>query len=319
MGLAQQITHQQAMDQIDGLLYIPNYLENHEQHELVETINQQSWITDLKRRTQHYGYRYFFKTGMIYPFSYIGDFPDWLQTIAEKLHRENLFQVIPDQALVNEYLPGQGIGSHVDTIPCFGDEVISISLSGKCLMEFKNKYTKQHVAIVLEPGSLVKMTSGARYTWTHGIKKNEVECIDDVEIYRKSRIAITLRTASWKPISATRLLKVSVDPKNIFELCFDDWVWVIIKNVSKKNRLFLEAKYDCERYQLLSYELAIIQNINISDIFEYIKEFDVKDLFVVDPKRNTHLNFLSKHLCCFTAYNKQTFLDIIDDLEEFFL
>lgn len=44
--------------QIEGLTYIPNYITK---DELWSVIYQQSWLTDIKRRTQHYGYKYDYK------------------------------------------------------------------------------------------------------------------------------------------------------------------------------------------------------------------------------------------------------------------
>ncbi len=42
---------------VPGLQYIPNYLSSQDQEQLLAAIDQQSWLTDLKRRVQHYGYR----------------------------------------------------------------------------------------------------------------------------------------------------------------------------------------------------------------------------------------------------------------------
>lgn len=41
-----------------------------------------------------------------------------------------------DQAIINEYLPGQGIAAHVDCEPCFGDEIGVVSLLDSHPMEF---------------------------------------------------------------------------------------------------------------------------------------------------------------------------------------
>ena len=39
-----------------------------------------------------------------------------------------------DQCIVNEYVPGHGIGAHVDLLPDFGDVVANVSLNGWCTM-----------------------------------------------------------------------------------------------------------------------------------------------------------------------------------------
>ena len=52
---------------------------------------------------------------------FLGELPEWLDNIAGRLYRDKLFKIKPDQAIINEYNPGQGITSHIDCIPCFGD------------------------------------------------------------------------------------------------------------------------------------------------------------------------------------------------------
>lgn len=41
---------------IPGLMYIPSYINPEVEKELINIIDEQTWITDLKRRVQHYGY-----------------------------------------------------------------------------------------------------------------------------------------------------------------------------------------------------------------------------------------------------------------------
>lgn len=43
---------------ISGLTYIPNFITATEHDLLLPQIDQQPWLTDLKRRVQHYGYKY---------------------------------------------------------------------------------------------------------------------------------------------------------------------------------------------------------------------------------------------------------------------
>lgn len=44
----------------------------------------------------------------------------------------------PDQVTVNEYLPGQGIASHVDTHEAFGPTLLSLSLVSGVVMDFRH-------------------------------------------------------------------------------------------------------------------------------------------------------------------------------------
>lgn len=42
---------------ISGLRYIPHFISSEAEAELIRIIDQQPWLTDLRRRVQHYGYR----------------------------------------------------------------------------------------------------------------------------------------------------------------------------------------------------------------------------------------------------------------------
>ena len=63
--------------------------------------------------------------------------------IGDKLVNDGYFSLLPDQLIVNEYLPGQGITDHIDCEPCFEDTVVSISLGSHTTMNFTNKITKE--------------------------------------------------------------------------------------------------------------------------------------------------------------------------------
>jgi len=177
---------------IPGLHYCSNYIDEAEQQELLGLIDQQPWLTDLKRRVQHYGYKYDYKARMVTPELYLGTLPDWLMSLANRLHREGLFSAIPDQAIINEYLPGQGISAHIDCVPSFGKEIASLSLGSACAMEFThphyNKQTK-----VLEPCSLFVLSGAARYEWQHCIPARKSDVIGGVKINRSRRVSITFR------------------------------------------------------------------------------------------------------------------------------
>ncbi|KJW03265.1 putative alkylated DNA repair protein [Rickettsia endosymbiont of Ixodes pacificus] len=58
-------------------------------------------------------------------------------------------------------MPGQGIASHIDCIPCFSDTICSLSLSGGCVMELTNYKEKRFIA--LQPRSLLILKNEARY------------------------------------------------------------------------------------------------------------------------------------------------------------
>ena len=102
-----------------------------------------------------------------------------------------------NQMTVNHYKPGEGIGSHVDTPSAFADGLISISLNGGTVMQFRNvKDPKQRKKLVyLPPRSMLLMSKDARYEWEHMIVSRMSDTHNDVVLPRKLRVSLTLRTA----------------------------------------------------------------------------------------------------------------------------
>jgi alkylated DNA repair dioxygenase AlkB len=176
---------------INGLLYISQYISQPHHDMLIKTIDEQPWRGDLARRTQHYGYVYDYRAKSVDTSMRLGELPTWLNRIAQHLHYDGLVPALPDQAIINEYLPGQGIASHTDSAPSFGEVIISLSLAAPVVMEYKKD--DQIVPILLEPQSLVVMRGAARYEWTHGIPKRKQDIVNGQTLIRERRLSITFR------------------------------------------------------------------------------------------------------------------------------
>ncbi|MGX6960352.1 MAG: alpha-ketoglutarate-dependent dioxygenase AlkB [Rickettsia endosymbiont of Pentastiridius leporinus] len=172
---------------IPGLKYIAEYITMEQESKLVELIDNNLWINELKRRVQHYGYKYDYRSRSINQSYYLGALPEWLQILCNILYKQNIFYEIPDQVIINEYMPGQGIASHIDCVPCFSDTICSLSLSSSCVMELTNNKVKHF--ITLKPRSLLIFKNEARYKWKHGIIARK----SDNKIARDRRISLTFR------------------------------------------------------------------------------------------------------------------------------
>lgn len=179
---------------VPGLRYVPEYLTAEEHDRFLASIDQQPWITDLKRRVQHYGYRYDYQSGKVDASTFLGPLPDWIAGLAERLHRDGWMARVPDQVIVNEYEPGQGIGAHVDTESCFGETVLSITLGSACTMVFTSLCSEARVPLFIEPRSLVVMSGEARYHWKHGIPGRKTDVHEGKTLERKRRVSLTFRT-----------------------------------------------------------------------------------------------------------------------------
>lgn len=181
------------LSKVKGLLYVPEYITKEEHASFWQFVNAENWLGDLKRRVQHYGYKYDYKARFIDYSMKIGELPEWVKPFAKKLYQEGYMPAIPDQLIVNEYKQGQGIASHVDCEPCFGDTIISLSLGSTCIMEFTNKETREKIEVLLEPRSLVVLKDDARYLWTHGITGKKADIFKGIKHERKTRISLTFR------------------------------------------------------------------------------------------------------------------------------
>ena len=82
------------------------------------------------------------------------------------------------QVTVNEYRPGIGIASHVDTHTAFTDGIASVTLGAGCT--FRMQHDPNDESVWLAPRSLLIMSGATRYAWRHSIsgrKYDRVVCL----------------------------------------------------------------------------------------------------------------------------------------------
>lgn len=183
-----------TIDAINGLKYIENYIDNDRHNWLLTEIDKHEWLNDLKRRVQHYGFKYDYKARKVNLDMRIGKLPEWLKRLSNKLHKDGHMSVIADQVIINEYEPGQGIAGHIDCEPCFRDTIVSLSLGSGCVMDFTNKDDKtQKIPVWLAPRSLVVLSDEARYKWLHGIAARKSDPWEGKKHERGRRVSLTFR------------------------------------------------------------------------------------------------------------------------------
>ena len=177
---------------VPGLKVFEDFLTPDEQAECVKRVEAavNQWRDDLSRRVQHYGWRYDYKARAITPDMHIGTLPDWLERLAQKLYDAELFETKPEQVIVNEYEPGQGIATHIDHRG-FGPTVCTISLLDDWEMDFSENWRDKQPAL-LKRGSCVLLTGPSRSEWQHGIAPRKTD--DNRQKHRKRRISLTFRT-----------------------------------------------------------------------------------------------------------------------------
>jgi alkylated DNA repair dioxygenase AlkB len=177
-------------DNLAGLRYVADVNEPAEEVALLTQIDARPWLADLKRRVQHYGYKYNYKARAISRSMFVGPLPAFALELGARLIVAKLLTEVPDQLIVNEYEPGQGITPHVDCEPCFKERIVTVSLGSPCEMEFLPKEDAQaSKAIVLEPRSALLISGPARYEWLHTIRAR----LSDRGRPRKRRVSLTFR------------------------------------------------------------------------------------------------------------------------------
>jgi alkylated DNA repair dioxygenase AlkB len=169
---------------MNGLTYIPNFITGEEEQNLLQFLHEQQWdSSEIKRETQHFGKKYSYNkknTEIEVP-----PIPIAFNFLLEKL--EKITNRKFDQAIVNRYKPGEGIGPHIDDTNIYDDIVVSISLMSTIPMIFTT--FKKTLTQNLERYSAIILEKDARYKWKHQIKSVK----KDDGILRKERISITFR------------------------------------------------------------------------------------------------------------------------------
>ncbi|GCD96971.1 alpha-ketoglutarate-dependent dioxygenase AlkB [Embleya hyalina] len=185
-----------AAAEVPGLRCLADWLTADACRDLLRDIDAAPWSTQLRRRVQHYGRRYEYgrRRVAIDGEATVPPLPAWARAAAVRLVREGLMDREPEQVIVNEYLPGQGISAHVDCVPCFGPIVAAISLGSGCLMDFTDPEGGTKLSVPLAPGSLLVMTGPARFTWRHAIAARRSDPGVDGRVPRGRRVSVTLRT-----------------------------------------------------------------------------------------------------------------------------
>ena len=186
--------NQEAIAAIGGLRYVEKYIDEYQHDWLLARIDEQQWLDDLKRRVQHYGFKYDYRARKVNRDMRIGELPEWLKRLGQQLHQDEHMPEVADQVIINEYQPGQGISNHIDCEPCFKDTIVSLSLGSDCVMNFTNKSDKKKkIPVWLESRSLVVLSDEARYKWLHGIATRKWDEWDGQKHERKRRISLTFR------------------------------------------------------------------------------------------------------------------------------
>ena len=175
-----------------GAVIVPDFVTPAEAARILLRIAEAPWLAELRRRVQHYGFRYDYAGG--------GSrvpapaFPRWAAAMAERV-RAHFGGTLPVQCIVNEYRPGQGIGMHADHRD-FGPVVVSLSLGASWPMRFRRRDTRPYArdglpgdeVALLPRRSVLVLAGAARHRFMHGIDRA------DTARETVTRVSATFRT-----------------------------------------------------------------------------------------------------------------------------
>jgi alkylated DNA repair dioxygenase AlkB len=185
---------------IKGLTLVSNYLTSEEASELLKFVNEQKWDSEsIDRRVQHYGYQYHYTSASSTPTPTI-PIPEAFKTLCARLVEDGYFPILPEQVIINEYEPGQGIAAHTDHQGHFGPVIASISLLSEYPMDMTpiSASLGKPETVPLPVNSLLVLKDDARSKWKHAIAKRKTDEVDGKRKKREKRISVTFRLMKKK-------------------------------------------------------------------------------------------------------------------------
>ena len=156
---------------IEGLSYIPSFLDVDEQQTLLTQLEQLSYYHDsflgkqLKRKYAQFGFQYGSTGRTLTP---AASFPPFLQQLENKVRSACGSNPQPfTQCIVTRYDAGSGIGWHTDA-PSFGDCICGVSLGAPGRLQLRTwKTAPVEFELAVHSGSLYCMRGVVRWKYQH--------------------------------------------------------------------------------------------------------------------------------------------------------
>ncbi|MGC3974820.1 MAG: alpha-ketoglutarate-dependent dioxygenase AlkB [Nitrospira sp.] len=172
----------------EGFAYLPDLLSTEEERILLRHIEGLTFHdvrmhgVVAKRRVVHYGLLYGYETWQL---TKAPPIPEWLFRLRDcAAGLMGVSETAIEEALINHYPEGAGIGWHRDA-PMFGPIVVGFSLLESCRLRFQRTAGERRLLAeqVLEARSAYRLAGACRASWQHSIPPT-----------KKRRYSITFRT-----------------------------------------------------------------------------------------------------------------------------
>ena len=182
--------------EVPGFSLQPEYINTTEERELLAQLENGPWENDWRRRIQQYGVGYSDTGGKP---TWVRDFPGWLIELAVRVQNDAAFDRLPENCVINEYIPPLGIAPHRD-YPAFGARIACVSLASDVILDFLSADRSRRIPVHVPARSLWIIDGPARTQWLHGIAPRLNDVIAGERRKRGRRISITFRTAKKSAI-----------------------------------------------------------------------------------------------------------------------
>jgi alkylated DNA repair dioxygenase AlkB len=183
---------------LPGLFLYPDFIDEAREQQLLNEIDSQTWIIDYLRRLQYYGYRNELeKPYNLIPFPV--EMPPLIHQLSQEIVEQHIIDLQPDQVIINEYVPGEGLKPHKDRA-YYENQICGVNLGSSCVMRFIKGKNLEVFDIEVPRRSLYVMQDDARKKWKHGIPPRKKDKVDGELHHRERRVSITYRKVKPKKV-----------------------------------------------------------------------------------------------------------------------
>ena len=124
-----------------------------------------------------------------------------MRDFSEELVEKGIIQLVPDQVIINEYVPGEGIKPHKDRM-YYENQICGVNLGSGCIMRFIRGENEEVIDIEVPRRSVYVMQDDARKKWKHAIPPRKKDIVDGAIQHRERRVSITYRKVKPKQVRA---------------------------------------------------------------------------------------------------------------------
>lgn len=118
--------------------------------------------------------------------------PKEIYSLSQELVEQQLLELQPDQVIINEYVPGEGIRPHKDR-NYYENQICGVNLGSSCIMRFRKGKNLEIIDVEIPQRSMYIMQDDARKIWTHGIPPRKKDIMNGNVTHRARRVSITYR------------------------------------------------------------------------------------------------------------------------------